>query len=178
MGESEYENEDDPFPKGIFKLSQFTNQRLGIPSGFYVSKKKGFKDADLKEVIIRDLKDVDGEPLNRIGRFDLMRILYVGLSRAEKLLILPKLAPVKAKKGTGTISHINNSLTDVGAIDIQNYDTNQLKIEKVKESALSKVYSYTADYLAYERCPRQYMIYRKYGFVPSKVKQCFWVFGS
>ena len=139
-------------------------------------KRREFKDADLKEVIIRDLKDVDGEPLNRIGRFDLMRILYVGLSRAEKLLILPKLTPIKAKKGTGTISHINNSLTDVGAIDMQNYDTSQLKIDKVKESALSKVYSYTADYLAYERCPRQYMIYRKYGFVPSRSQTMF--FGS
>ena len=65
---------------------------------------------------------------------------------------------------------------DVGAINIQNYDTNQLKINKAKESALSKVYSYTADYLAYERCPRQYMIYRKYGFVPSRSQTMF--FGS
>lgn len=177
MGESEYENEDDPFPKGnIQALTIHQSKGLEFPVVFMYPKRREFKDADLKEVIIRDLKDVDGEPLNRIGRFDLMRILYVGLSRAEKLLILPKLTPIKAKKGTGTISHINNSLTDVGAIDMQNYDTSQLKIDKVKESALSKVYSYTADYLAYERCPRQYMIYRKYGFVPSRSQTMF--FGS
>ena len=102
-----------------------------------------------------------------------MRILYVGLSRAEKLLILPKLTPIKAKKGTGTISHINNSLTDVGAIDNKTMTPASLKLIKVKESALSKVYSYTADYLAYERCPRQYMIYRKYGFVPSRSQTMF-----
>ena len=47
-------------------------------------KRREFLEADQKEVIIRNLKEVEGEPLDKIGRFDLMRIFYVGLSRAEK----------------------------------------------------------------------------------------------
>lgn len=64
----------------------------------------------------------------------------------------------------------------VGAVDMKEYDVSKLQIDHLKPSALSKVYSYTADYLAYEKCPRQYMIYRKYGFVPSRSQTMF--FGS
>lgn len=177
MGESEYENEDDPFPKGnIQALTIHQSKGLEFPVVFMYPKRREFTEADQKEVIVRELKQVEGEPLDRISRFDLMRILYVGLSRAERLLILPILNPVKAKKGKGTISHINNSLMQVGAVDMKEYDVSKLQIDHLKPSALSKVYSYTADYLAYEKCPRQYMIYRKYGFVPSRSQTMF--FGS
>jgi hypothetical protein len=33
-----------------------------------------------------------------------------------------------------------------------------------KEDALPKSYSFTSDYLMYRKCPRQYMIFRKFGF--------------
>ena len=45
-----------------------------------------------------------------------------------------------------------------------------------RENELPKMYSYTADYLMYKKCPRQYMIFRKYGFVPSRAQTMF--FGS
>jgi DNA helicase-2/ATP-dependent DNA helicase PcrA len=105
-----------------------------------------------------------------------MRIFYVGLSRAEKLLILPKLTPVKSKKGRCIVSYINNTLIETSAVDMQNFDSSVLEIDEIKESALSKPYSYTADFLAYERCPRQYMVFRKYGFIPSRSQTMF--FGS
>ena len=177
MGESDFENEEDPFPKGnIQVLTIHQSKGLEFPVVFMYPKRREFIDADQKEVIIRNLKEVDGEPLEKIGRFDLMRILYVGLSRAEKLLILPKLKPVKSKKGQCTISYINNTLSSTGALDMQNFNTSTLQISGVKDSALSKPYSYTADYLAYDRCPRQYMIYRKYKFIPSRSQTMF--FGS
>ena len=177
MGESEYENSDDPFPKGnIQVLTIHQSKGLEFPVVFMYPKRREFLDADQKEVIIRELKEMEGEPLEKIGRFDLMRIFYVGLSRAEKLLILPKLAPVKSKKGNCTISYINNTLESSDALDMQSFDLDTLKIDEAKDSALSKPYSYTADYLAYERCPRQYMIFRKYGFIPSRSQTMF--FGS
>ncbi len=177
LGESEYENEEDPFPKGnIQVLTIHQSKGLEFPVVFMYPKRREFKEADLKERVIRSLKEIDGEPLDKIGRFDLMRILYVGLSRAEKLLILPKLTPIKSKKGRCTISYINNTLTAVDASDMQLFDSNILQIDEAKESALSKPYSYTADYLAYDRCPRQYMIFRKYGFIPSRSQTMF--FGS
>lgn len=177
MGESEYENDDDPFPKGnIQVLTIHQSKGLEFPVVFMYPKRMEFLEADKKEVIIRNLKEIDGEPLDKIGRFDLMRIFYVGLSRAEKLLILPKLRPVRARKGNCTISYINNTLVSTGACDMQSFDPSTLNINDVKESALSKPYSYTADYLAYDRCPRQYMIFRKYGFIPSRSQTMF--FGS
>ena len=41
---------------------------------------------------------------------------------------------------------------------------------------IPKVYSYTADYLPYLNCPRNYMIFHKYGFVPSRSQTM--IFGS
>ena len=38
----------------------------------------------------------------------------------------------------------------------------------VSDDELGRSYSYTADYLLYKRCPRQYMVFRKYGFVPAR----------
>ncbi|WP_019669916.1 UvrD-helicase domain-containing protein [Eudoraea adriatica] len=177
LGESEYENDEDPFPKGnIQVLTIHQSKGLEFPIVFMYPKRREFAEADQKEVIIRNLKEVEGEPLDKIGRFDLMRIFYVGLSRAEKLLILPKLAPIKSKKGRCIISYINNTLQETNALDMQSFDKSFLEIDHVKESALSKPYSYTADYLTYDRCPRQYMIFRKYGFIPSRTQTMF--FGS
>lgn len=177
LGESEYENDDDPFPKGnIQVLTIHQSKGLEFPVIFMYPKRREFTEADKKEVIIRNLKAVDGEPLDRMGRFDLMRIFYVGLSRAEKLLILPKLTPVKSKNGRCIVSYINNTLIETNSIDIQNFDSSILEIGDLKETALSKPYSFTADYLAYEKCPRQYMIFRKYGFIPSRSQTMF--FGS
>jgi hypothetical protein len=45
------------------------------------------------------------------------------------------------------------------------------KAERPKETeadALGHPYSYTSDYLLYKRCPRQYMLFRHYGFVPAR----------
>ena len=49
MGESEYENEDDPFPKGnIQALTIHQSKGLEFPVVLY-PKRREFKDADLKE---------------------------------------------------------------------------------------------------------------------------------
>ncbi len=42
-----------------------------------------------------------------------------------------------------------------------------------KFEELGKSYNYTGDYLLYKKCPRNYMIYRKYGFVPSRGQTMF-----
>ena len=63
------------------------------------------------------------------------------------------------------------------AINVRDYDVSMLpEIHGTEGSDISKPYSYTADYLAYDRCPRQYMIFRKYGLIPSRSQTMF--FGS
>ena len=173
LGESEYENNDDPFPKGnIQVLTIHQSKGLEFPVVFMYPKR--MESTDQKEEIISRFKQTTGEPPEKIPRFDLMRIFYVGLSRAENLLILPKLE----EKGHGKelVKYVNNTISNTSTIDIQDFDVNTLKISHSKESALSKPYSYTADYLAFDRCPRQYMVFRKYGFIPSRSQTMF--FGS
>ena len=177
MGESEYEDDENPFPKGNIQfLTIHQSKGLEFPVVFMYPKRKSF-GVDPKEVIIRNLKNVDGEPLDKISRFDEMRMFYVGLSRAEKLLILPKLNPPKSNRENSIVYYINNTLESLGATNLLEFDSSKLpEISEAKDTGISKPYSYTADYLAYDRCPRQYMIFRKYGFVPSRSQTMF--FGS
>lgn len=51
---------------------------------------------------------------------------------------------------------------------IPNVDINTLSKVQVEEDDIPKVYSYTSDYLLYLKCPRNYMVFKKYGFVPSR----------
>lgn len=177
LGESEYENQDDPFPKGNIQfLTIHQSKGLEFPVVFVYPKRRELKQADRKEVIIRRLKNIQGEPLDRINRFDIMRILYVALSRSEKLLILPMLSPPKTKAERSIITYVNRTLGEIKAKSLAIYDTKELNVNEAKEAVLSKPYSYTGDYLAYERCPRQYMIFRKYQFAPSRSETMF--FGS
>ena len=173
MGETEYENDDDPFPKGnvsLFTIHQ--SKGLEFPVVFVYPSKQD-RGPGTVETIIRKLKKVDGEPLDKIARFDLMRMFYVGFSRAEQLMIVPQV------KGRGISVpqpmkdlFSGNEFTHIDDLEVETLP----EIKEAKESAISKPYSYTADYLAYDRCPRQYMIFRKYGFTPSRSQTMF--FGS
>jgi DNA helicase-2/ATP-dependent DNA helicase PcrA len=124
------------------------------------------------ETIVQPLTDRHGEPLEKMAQFDFMRLFYVALSRAKNLLIIPHWSsqgnwlsqPLKTIVETGEFSRIPN------------FDVNSVPKEKSEEIELSKNYSYTSDYLHYQRCPRQYMIFRKYGFTPSRSQTMF--FGS
>ena len=49
-------------------------------------------------------------------------------------------------------------------------------VATIQDEELPRPYSYTGDYLLYKRCPRQYMLFRKYGFVPARSQMMF--FGS
>ena len=172
MGETEYEDEDNPFPKGnIPFLTVHQAKGLEFPVVFlYPSRMMGSPSPI--EKTIRKLKESAGEPLDKINLFDVMRMFYVGLSRAEKMMIVPSFPP----KG-----HVSKPL--MATLSEKRYPTlesypleHHPKIEETREASLSKPYSYTADYLMYERCPRQYMTFRKYGLKPSRTQTMF--FGS
>ncbi len=172
-GESEYEDEDNPFPKGnIPFLTIHQAKGLEFPIVFvYPSKQE--REASVVEKTIRQLKPVNGEPIEKIQLFDIMRMFYVGLSRAEQLLIVPQI------KGRGiSMPDAFERVFEKSTIPkISEFDNAILpEIKHARESAISRPYSYTADYLAYEKCPRQYMIFRKYGFIPSRSQTMF--FGS
>jgi DNA helicase-2/ATP-dependent DNA helicase PcrA len=126
--------------------------------------------ADRKEVMIRDLLEKEGEPLDRISHFDNMRMFYVALSRAKRMMVLPQW------KG----QHKHASFKDMFTLNdypiLSSINWNHIEKLSLDEEDLGKSYSYTGDFLYYQQCPRRYMIFKKYGFVPSRSQTMF--FGS
>lgn len=163
-GESEYEDAEDPFPKGrIPFLTIHQSKGLEFPVVVLGNPRKDDKGPQLIEEIVRPLIDRDGEPLDRLAGFDIMRMFYVALSRPKNLLV------VAHYKGQGQSMHpAFKQLLDGNFPRITNLDLSTLPVAKVNDQATPRSYSYTADYLHYLRCPRQYMIFREFDFVPSR----------
>lgn len=178
-GEGEYEDEENPFPKGAVPfLTVHQSKGLEFPVvvlGSVAHRKKPPRPLD---VFVREYlgatENSGGleEPLDRMDDYDTMRMFYVALSRAKNLLIISQF------KGTGQTTYppfeklfMHNCFEHPCE-----YDLNNLPSAELKDENLAKVYSYTNDYLAYKRCPRSYMAFNKYGFVPSRTQTMF--FGS
>ena len=164
-GEGEFEDADDPFPKGrIPFLTVHQSKGLEFPVVVLGNLRKDDRGPQESEKLIRPmLLTTDGaEPLDRLGKFDIMRMYYVALSRAKNLLVL---APYKGR-GQRINEEFNQLLDQAATIDA--LDVTMLPRTVDEPTDIPSVYSYTGDYLAYQRCPRQYMIYRKFNFVPSR----------
>lgn len=165
LGESEYEDADDPFPKGRIPFLTI-HQSKGLEFPVVVLPSVYKKDWGIPKVekLVRPLLDREGEPLDRINRFDTMRLFYVALSRAENLLVI---ADAKGR-GISMDPAFRGILADENLPRIENFDVSSLPVAKIENGDIPRNYSYTSDYLQYQKCPRQYMLYRKYGFVPSR----------
>ena len=169
LGESEYEDAEDPFPKGrIPFLTIHQSKGLEFPVVVLANPCKRNWGPQRVELLVRPfLEREEGEPLDRLAEFDIMRMFYVALSRAKNLLVIARISgmnrPFKEM--------LDNSFPRIADLDLDTIPTVSLK-----DDQLPKSYSFTADYLAYRKCPLQYMIFRKYGFVPSRSQVMF--FGS
>ena len=173
LGESEYEDADDPFPKGrVPFLTIHQSKGLEFPVVIIGSIFKKERPASITERVVRLLKPSnESEPLDKIGTFDNMRMFYVGLSRAKNLMFLPQY------KGGSSANHQFKNLFEIKNYPkISDFDINTVPDAEIEESDISRNYSYTSDYLNYQKCPRNYMIFRRYDFVPSRSQTMF--FGS
>jgi len=172
LSESEYEDAEDPFPKGrIPFLTVHQAKGLEFPVVVFGNPRKQARTQKM-ETIVNPLLNRKSEPLEKAAEFDLMRLFYVALSRAKNLLIIPEWA--------GNHNYVSKPLSklldDTHVARISSFDIDTVPAATEEESDLSKNYSFTSDYLLYQKCPRQYMIFRKYGFVPSRSQTMF--FGS
>jgi DNA helicase-2/ATP-dependent DNA helicase PcrA len=170
-GEGEVEDAEDPFPKGrIPFLTIHQAKGLEFPVVVLTSLYKQDRGASQAEILARPFLDREpGEPLDRLGEFDLMRMFYVALSRAKNLLIL---ARYKGQRRNEPFK----ALLDDKAPRLADLALETVPAVVPGEETSPKVYSFTSDFLTYRKCPRQYMIFRKYGFVPSRSEMMF--FGS
>lgn len=172
LGESEYEDEENPFPRGrIPFLTIHQAKGLEFPVVVLANPAKRDYEPQKAEIMVRPfLQRDEGEPLDRISEFDVMRLFYVALSRAQNLLVFAHL------QGKGISLHrtFKNDLHDLPTLD--ELDLTTVPEAREMDSDLPRFFSYTGDYLAYRRCPRQYMVFRKYGFEGSRTQTAF--FGS
>ena len=170
-GESEYEDAEDPFPKGRIPFITIHQAKgLEFPVVVLANPRKRDSEPQLIEKMIQPVLQRKGEPIDCMARFDVMRMFYVALSRAKNLLILAHY------QGPG--QRIHEPFTDLlkKAVRIPEFRITGMPKSEVNEEDLPHTFSYTGDYLFYRKCPRQYMLYRKYAFVPSRSQTMF--FGS
>lgn len=173
LGESEYENVDDPFPRGrIPFLTIHQSKGLEFPVVVLPNPRKNINQPSIIEKTVRPFFQRDeGEPLDRMSQFDVMRMFYVALSRAENLLVLGHLQA----KGQ-YVSPPFREMLNAGVPRIHQLDLDTVPSAGIEDDPLPRPYSYTADFQAYKKCPRQYMVFRKYGFAASRSQTMF--FGS
>ncbi len=170
-GESEYEDSEDPFPKGrIPFITVHQSKGLEFPVVVLANPRKNDSRPQMMETIVQPLFKRNSEPLDRMAKFDVMRMFYVSLSRAKDLLVIAHY------QGQG--QHIHEPFKDLlnSVPRIPAFKVAEMPASKSDDKDLPRTYSYTGDYLFYRKCPRQYMIFKKYGFVPSRSQTM--LFGS
>lgn len=59
---------------------------------------------------------------------------------------------------------------------ISSLNITSIPAAKLDDQEMPQSYSYTGDFLLYQRCPRQYMLFRRYAFAPARSLTMF--FGS
>lgn len=170
-GESEYEDEEDPFPCGrIPFITIHQSKGLEFPVVVLGNLRKDDRGPQRVEELVRPLLDRGGEPLDRMGGFDIMRMYYVALSRAKNLLVLAHYTG-RGQRINAEFKPLVEKLPELFGLAL-----NTLPAADLDDDDLPQNYSFTGDYLGYQRCPRQYMLFRHYGLVPARSQTM--LFGS
>jgi len=162
-GINEYEDPDQPFPKGHVQVMTI-HQAKGLEFPVVVVGSLSTQLSSPKQ-IDRDLGPYyhrpPFEPENRITQFDRMRLHYVAFSRPQKVLVLtahetPKdhFAPIW--QGLPQWPYVEKDLLASQRFDLR------------ARMPVKKTYSFTGDLKIYETCPRQYQFFRDYDFTPSR----------
>ena len=162
-GINEYEDPDQPFPKGHVQVMTI-HQAKGLEFPVVVVGSLSKQLASSKQ-IDRDLGPFYHrprfEPESRITLFDRMRLHYVAFSRPQNILVLtaheaPKDHFASIWQGLPQWPYVEKEL-----LAAQRFELHQ-------RMAVKRSYSFTGDLKIYETCPRQYQFFREYDFTPSR----------
>jgi len=162
-GINEYEDRDQPFPKGFVQVMTI-HQAKGLEFPVVVVGSLCSQLSSAKQ-IDRDLgpfyRRAPFEPEQRITLFDRMRLHYVAFSRPQKLLVLSAHEPPKDHftsiwQGLPQWPYVQKDL-----LAAQRFHLHQ-------RMPVKRSYSFTGDLRIYETCPRQYQFFREYDFTPSR----------
>jgi DNA helicase-2/ATP-dependent DNA helicase PcrA len=170
-GINEYEDTDQPFPKGHVQVMTI-HQAKGLEFPIVIVGSLAVQLSSPKEVdqtLSPYYHRPPFEPEQRITGFDRMRLHYVAFSRAEKILVLtttdrPKPHFYPIWQGLPQWPYVRQDLLK------------SLFFRLRLRAAFKKTFSFTSDLKVYETCPRQYQFFRQYEFTPARSAEFF--FGS
>jgi DNA helicase-2/ATP-dependent DNA helicase PcrA len=162
-GINEYEDPDQPFPKGYVQVMTIHQAKgLEFPvvavGSLHVatSTSKG-----VDRVLGPFYHRPPFEPESRITDFDRMRLHYVAFSRAAKVLAL-----TSAERPKPWFASIWDGLPQWPYVEKDLLTVLSFKLRE--RIPLKRTYSFTGDLKVYETCPRQYEYFRYYDFTPSR----------
>lgn len=162
-GINEYEDPNQPFPKGHVQVMTI-HQAKGLEFPVVVVGSLSAQLSSPKQ-IDRDLGPFyhrpPFEPEDRITVFDRMRLHYVAFSRPQKVLVLTAHEPPKDHfapiwQGLPQWPYVQKDLLAAQRFEVR------------ERMPVKKTYSFTGDLKIYETCPRQYQFFREYDFTPSR----------
>ncbi|MCB0787617.1 MAG: ATP-dependent helicase, partial [Flavobacteriales bacterium] len=143
LGESEYEDDDDPFPKGRVPFLTI-HQSKGLEFRVVVLGSMGKREwpaGPLEQAVRTMLEREGGEPLERMPEFDAMRLFYVALSRAKDLLVLPE-------KKNGRVYPPLKVFRELDIPTIPEFDIGVLPDAEPEQPDLGRSYSFTGAFLS------------------------------
>ena len=167
-GINEYEDTDNPMPKGHVQVMTI-HQSKGLEFPVVI--------VGSLSVQLSSPKDVDAtlgtfykrppfEPTGLITGFDRMRLHYVAFSRAEKILVL-----TASEQPKPYFSSIWQGLDQWPYVRQDQLKSLFFKFRKRMQ--IKKTFSFTSDLKVYETCPRQYQFFRFYDFAPARSAEYF-----
>jgi len=167
-GINEYEDPDRPFPSGHMQVMTI-HQSKGLEFPVVIVGSLAAHISSPKQVdrLLGPFYHREPfEPEERLTEFDRMRLHYVALSRAEKVLALtttdtprPHFNPIW--QGLPQWPYVQQDLLAAQHFELK---------ERVP---VKKTFSFTNHLKVYETCPRQYQFFREYEFAPSRSAEMF-----
>jgi len=167
-GINEYEDPDRPFPSGHVQMMTI-HQSKGLEFPVVIVGSLAAQISSPKQVdrLLGPFYHREPfEPEERLTEFDRMRLHYVALSRAEKVLALtttdtprPHFNPIW--QGLPQWPYVQQDLLAAQHFELK---------ERVP---VKKTFSFTNHLKVYETCPRQYQFFREYEFAPSRSAEMF-----
>ncbi|MFQ5453804.1 MAG: PD-(D/E)XK nuclease family protein, partial [Candidatus Zixiibacteriota bacterium] len=165
-GLNEYENQDDPIPKGYVQIMTIHQSKgLEFPVVVVSSLDKRYSvQKQVDKLLSPYYNRRPFEPESRIHDFDWARLYYVSFSRPQKLLVLstgtePKDFFRPVWEGLDQWPHVQKE-----TLKAQQFQSRPPFIP-------NKALSLTSHINVYETCPRQYQFYKEFEFTPSRSGQ-------
>lgn len=162
-GINEYEDPYEVFPSGKVQLMTIHQSKgLEFPVVIVDSLDRNIgTPKNVDETLGKYYHRPEFEPSDRITDFDRHRLFYVAFSRAKNFLVL-----TCASKPKEYFLSVWNNLPRYGEINKNAWK--KVEVEPPEHPTQKLEFSLTSHINVYDVCPKQYLFYREYEFMPAR----------